>query len=156
MQYTWIPFLIISLDQLTKRIATNWFFKEIEINYEFWLTIKSKIVWNKGISFSMFSDSYYNILIYLAIIISIGLVFASWYKAKEKTDIIAWGLIMGGGLSNLFDRWFFGAVLDFIAISFNQHNFPIFNFADMAITIGTIIISRKFLLFGKVNDKKIK
>jgi len=76
----------------------------------------------------------------------------TWVKAKSKLDVIAWGLIVGGGISNLFDRWLFGAVLDFIYLSYKEISFPwIFNLADIAITIGAILLMRR--LFKKGGKK---
>jgi len=76
------------------------------------------------------------------------MILYTWFKTKNSTDSVAWGLIVGGGLSNLWDRWFFGGVLDFISISINNFDFPIFNFADISITFGVLILLRT-LLFRK-------
>lgn len=43
-------------------------------------------------------------------------------------------LILGGAISNLFDRLFFGCVIDWISFFF----FPVFNLADLAIFFGTL------------------
>ncbi len=142
--YTWIPFFVMAIDQMSKRIAMHWHYNNILIKSPY---LESKIVWNKGVSFGMFGTSYYNVLVYCAIFISIILVIITWAKSKNKFDIIAWGLIVGGGLSNLWDRWFFGAVLDFISISFYDLQFPwIFNVADIAITIGALLLIRRFFI----------
>lgn len=149
-QYSWIPFLIIALDQISKRIAMYWEYNNITIQFYF---LENKIIWNKGISFGLFATSYYNMIIYSAIFISIILVIMAFIKSKNKIDAIAWGLIVGGGLSNLWDRWFFEAVLDFISISFGEFNFPIFNIADVAITFGALILSRKIFSNSKKKNK---
>ena len=135
----WIPLLIASIDQMSKRLATFYFHKGITKSF---LCFQNEYIWNKGISFGLFSDSYYFILIYFFIIISAFAVIYQWAKTKNFKDSIALGLIVGGGFSNLFDRIFFGAVLDFISIKF-YYNLPIFNFADIAITVGALILSRK-------------
>lgn len=145
MIYTWIPFFVISLDQVTKRIAMYWHNSNIPMQYG---VIKNHVIWNKGISFGLFANSYYNVLVYCCIILSILLIIYTWFKTKNATDSVAWGLIVGGGLSNLWDRWFFGGVLDFISISFDSWHFPIFNFADITITFGVLILSRT-LFFKK-------
>ncbi len=151
---TWIPFFIISFDQITKRLAIFWENNNILLEYNFFFLFKNIIVFNKGISFGMFSNSssYYVIVLYFAISISLLLVCYWWYQSKSKVDLIAWGMIVGGGASNLVDRLLFEGVLDFISISFNQMFFPIFNIADIAITIGFILLSYKY--FFKKNKKK--
>lgn len=150
-KHTWIPFFIISLDQISKRIIMHLDYKDITIQTSFF---QSRIIWNKGISFGMLGLSYYNVLVYCSIFISIVLIITAWVKSKNKLDNIAWGLIVGGGLSNLFDRLLFGAVLDFICVSLYEISFPwIFNIADIAITIGAFMLSRH--LFTRTS-KKIK
>lgn len=51
---------------------------------------------------------------------------------------ISAGLIVGGCFGNLFDRLVFGYVRDFI--NFQFFNFPVFNFADIAVTFSVIIM----------------
>jgi signal peptidase II len=152
--YSWIPFFIISLDQITKRIIIDLHYKNLAIKTTF---IESKIIWNKGISFGMFGLSYYNVLIYCSIFISMILIIRAWMKAKNKLDIIAWGLIVGGGLSNILDRLSFGAVLDFIELSIYSIKFPwIFNIADVAITIGACLFSKNLFKKSLAKTKKIE
>lgn len=148
-QYLWIPFAVTAFDQMTKRLAMHYATNKVHMIYG---CFENKLLWNKGISFGLFATSYYNVLVYCAIFISLALVIITFIKSKNRLDTIAWGLIVGGGISNLWDRWFFGAVLDFIAISVQEYTFPVFNIADVAITIGAIILGRKF--FSKGNSKK--
>jgi signal peptidase II len=49
---------------------------------------------------------------------------------------VAIGLLAGGAASNLFDRLTQGRVTDFLQIS----RFPVFNLADVAITVGVILL----------------
>ena len=54
---------------------------------------------------------------------------------------IAIALILGGALGNLIDRSTLGYVVDFIHVHYNMSwNFPIFNIADCAVTLGTILL----------------
>ncbi|MBI5712578.1 MAG: signal peptidase II, partial [Chloroflexi bacterium] len=53
----------------------------------------------------------------------------------------------GGALGNLIDRLLFGTVTDFIFFHwYDQLNAPIFNIADLSITIGVIILAYLLLL----------
>ncbi len=66
------------------------------------------------------------------------------YKTQSK--IIAL-LILSGGISNIIDRLYFGCVIDFIDLKF----WPVFNFADIYITLGAILI----LINHRKNKRKI-
>ena len=66
------------------------------------------------------------------------------YINKEKLSTlenISYGMIIGGILGNLFDRVFFGYVIDFIDFRIFGYNYPIFNLADSFIVIGVIIMA---------------
>lgn len=87
-----------------------------------------------------------------------------WYyllKLKEGQNkyltllSVAMGMIFGGSLGNLYDRVIFGYVRDFI--NFQFINFPVFNIADSAITIGVILLVIYFLceyIFAVKKEKK--
>lgn len=87
-----------------------------------------------------------------------------WYyllKLKDQQNkyltllSVAMGMIFGGSLGNLYDRVIFGFVRDFI--NFQFINFPVFNIADSAITIGVILLVIYFLcehIFAVKKEKK--
>ncbi len=62
-----------------------------------------------------------------------------------RLSSVAYGMIIGGAIANLIDRFMDGTVTDFIAIG----SFPVFNVADSCITIGVCLL----LLDGWINRK---
>ena len=68
------------------------------------------------------------------------------YINDKKTFLadISFILIMSGAIGNLIDRVFFGYVTDFIYF----HFFPAFNIADMAVSVGAVLLAY-CLLFKK-------
>ena len=70
-----------------------------------------------------------------------------WLQSRFEKISIA--LILAGTLSNLVDRIIFKGVRDFIYLKFI--NFAIFNVADMAITIGTILFCVCLVFLRKPN-----
>jgi signal peptidase II len=48
------------------------------------------------------------------------------------------GLILGGALGNLIDRVLAGEVIDFIDMGIGQTRWPVYNLADVAVTIGAV------------------
>lgn len=61
-------------------------------------------------------------------------------KASHKINNIAYALIIGGALGNLFDRLWHGFVVDMIDFYVGNWHFATFNFADTAICIGAALI----------------
>ena len=97
---------------------------------------------NTGGAFSLFANQ--NFLLAIAVIIGITvLVMYLRFIPLESTLLKAGlGLDLGGAVGNLIDRLRFGEVTDFIDFGF----WPVFNVADSAVVIGTILIAY-YLLF---------
>jgi signal peptidase II len=58
--------------------------------------------------------------------------------------LVALSLVMGGAVGNFIDRLRYHYVIDFIKLHYREHEWPTFNVADIAITLGVI------LLFGEM------
>ena len=82
----------------------------------------------------------------------IALVVFIWLlREKLRGDILPLGLVLGGALGNIRDRFHFGHVIDYANLHFGSFSpFLVFNLADAAITIGVVIIlARSFLIREK-------
>ena len=153
--YLLITLSIFFLDRSTKiyiikkteEIGTS------EIFFSNYLNIQ--LVWNEGIAFGLlsFNESFfYNIItFFISIVIIILIYFSSKSKSFEK---IAYVLIIGGALGNLFDRVYYNAVPDFIDLNYQGYHWFIFNVADIFITVGIICLIFAELLNYKSNDEK--
>lgn len=97
-------------------------------------------VQNTGAAFSIFANSKYFLIIISIIILIMLLKYIKDIKIKNKYEIIALGLVLGGLLGNLSDRIMYSYVIDYLSFNIFGYMFPIFNFADMAITIGMIML----------------
>ena len=99
---------------------------------------------NDGVAFSMLSGSRIIIIIISIILLSFLAYYMNKdYVSKKKDDIlmdVSYGLLFGGILGNLLDRIIRGIVIDYISINIIGYHFPIFNLADVMITIGVIIM----------------
>ncbi len=99
------------------------------------------LVHNTGIAFGFLKDQ--NIVFILVPVIAIVLLVFNVYYYRQNGHainsfyVIAFCLILGGALGNLFDRIVYGYVIDFIDLRI----WPVFNIADSAITIGAILIT---------------
>ena len=95
---------------------------------------------NFGVSFGLFSETIPPLVI---IFISILVVFFIMYLLLNSQDILEkWGLfiIICGAIANIIDRSLNGYVIDFIYFHLYQFYWPAFNFADIYISIGIIMI----------------
>ncbi|MCY4238000.1 MAG: signal peptidase II [Rhodospirillaceae bacterium] len=108
------------------------------------------LVWNRGISFGVLNqgpDWWPWVLIAVAFLIVAGLLF--WLRKLDgRWMVTAIGLIVGGAIGNVIDRFRFGAVVDFIDVHVSGWHFPTFNIADAAITCGVLILLADSL-FGR-------
>lgn len=139
--------IIFIIDQIIK-IFLNYFMKlydSVEIIPGFFQIFFVK---NTGAAFSILQDNTFLIII----ITFCFLVFLNQYIIKEKystkLSILSFGMIMGGIFGNLFDRLIYHAVIDYLSFSFLGWDFPVFNFADISITVGVLFVLFE-LIFSK-------
>lgn len=92
---------------------------------------------NKGAAWSLFSD-YQVWLLILRIFLVIGLGIYLFFYNIKKERIIPLALIFAGAMGNIFDYFIYGHVIDMFLFSFYGWDYPIFNVADSAITVGII------------------
>ena len=107
---------------------------------------------NTGAAWSILSQHIWLLIVISIIFILVMLVANYLFKGKTILYTIAMGLILGGAICNLFDRIIYGYVRDFISLDFM--NFPIFNVADIAITVGVILLCCFFLFQNNKTSKK--
>jgi signal peptidase II len=131
-----IIFLII--DIISKILIDNFLTlsKSITIIKNFFNITK---VYNYGASWSILSGYRF-----ILIIISFAVLFILYnYQQKfknNKRNIVAFSLLYGGITGNLLNRLFLGYVIDFLDFKIFSYDYPIFNFADAFIVIGTILL----------------
>ncbi len=130
-------FVVVVLDQLTKWWAVSTLDdRDIDVVW----TLRFNLSYNTGMAFSRGRD-WGPVIGVLAMLIVVGLLMSLRRDANRLTDI-AVGLIVGGAIGNVLDRlfrspgWLRGGVVDFIDFQW----FPIFNIADMGITIGGALL----------------
>ncbi len=145
-----ISFLVL-IDQCMKvsisKIMLNNSFEDIKL-LPF---LNIVFVRNTGVSFGMFSEwgilGRYFFSIFSIVVGSFLILLAIF--SDTKLFRISLGLISSGALGNAIDRVYFGGVIDFIDFFIYNLHWPAFNFADVFITIGVIL-----LLFDNIFNKK--
>ena len=130
-----IALLAMGLDLLTKDLANRNLV--IGKSAEFLPgLLKLTLVTNKGAAFGLGRDQASLMAILSAVILSTILI---WIikKASYKfslLEVFSYGLLLGGGFGNLFEKLTVGKVTDFFEFAFIS--FPVFNVADVLIDIG--------------------
>ena len=111
---------------------------------------------NRGVSLGMFEATSMEMRwMLVALTAAIALVVLVWMFREHKFgDIAGLGLILGGALGNIVDRYQLGYVIDYADFHIGDFRpFLIFNLADAAITIGVVIIlARSFFVREKDRD----
>ena len=148
-----IVILIFIVDRISKILAIN--FLDTFGDYGFRVTsfLNFNLIWNEGIAFGLFSFDqklYYN---FLTIIIILVTTIILWMIIKTKgLEKIAFLMIFGGSLGNIFDRLVYSSVPDFIDLHYNNFNWFIFNVADIFISIGIILLIYLEFFKKKINE----
>lgn len=144
----WLPFalVVVLADQITKTWAVN---NLVDRDVDVFWTLRFHLSFNTGMAFSR-GQNWGPVIGVLALFVIVGLLLSLRRQPGRLTDISI-GLIIGGALGNVLDRlfrspgWFRGAVVDWIDFQW----FPIFNIADMGITIGGALLVIASWLAGR-------
>lgn len=135
-------FVIVIIDRIIKILIENFLqfgIRNKVINNFFYLTFCK----NEGAAFSIF----YGKTIFFIVVAAFAVYFL--YKSiknkqkLKKFDIICYSLLFGGIVGNLIDRLLYGYVIDYLDFELFNYNFAIFNFADICIVLGALILLLK-------------
>lgn len=140
---TIIVLIIIIVDQLSKFLITKYVPEKVGNDY-----VAIEIVTNTGMAFGFGSGNTKNIILTFLVIF---IIMSFLRKQKNEIDTktaIAISLVLGGGISNLIDRFFRDGILDFIKIWI----MPNFNIADLCIVIGWILLIIFLVIYTQKDD----
>ena len=137
----WAPLAvaIVVVDQVTKAWAVSALGDGDRIDV-FW-TLRFNLTYNTGMSFGT-GQGWGPIIGVVAMVVVVGLLLSLQRGAPTRLTTLAVGAIVGGAVGNLIDRifrepaWLRGGVVDFIDFQW----FPIFNVADIGITVGGALL----------------
>lgn len=134
-----ITCIVLLLDQVLKIIVNHSMklHQEIKLIPNFFSLYYVK---NTGAAFSILENNT-TFLIALTVILII-VIDRLIKKEKEfnKLAIISLGLVLGGMFGNLIDRIIHHGVIDYLSFTIFKYDFPIFNLADIGITLGVFLL----------------
>ena len=146
--------LFILLDQVVKSLVVNLYDvgeASVVINNFF----KIYYIRNYGAAFGIFSS---NILLLIGItcVMIYYIIIEIKNNIGNRLSIFSLILILSGAIGNLIDRVFRGYVVDFLSFTLLRKEMPIFNVADMFITIGVFLLIYSILRDGSYDGNSNK
>lgn len=178
--FTALAIIVVVIDQATKLLATYYLthqgggglfsfagryfshFWEFPYSagspYVVWPPwIKLAFTTNTGMAWGMLHGR--SLLLSFVSLILVVVICVIWrrYGSRSVYLTISLGLILGGALGNMIDRFRLREVVDFVDVlipGFN-YDFPVFNFADACASVGTVLVA-VFLIVSDVRQLRRK
>lgn len=148
-----VGFVLPALVVLALDLATKQFFWHLGRNFDLIDGIlRITLVKNSGAAFGFFQGSR-PVFILVSVIASALVIYLGLsVKREDRLKRASLGAILGGALGNLIYRIYPGEVVDFIDMGVGVHRWPVYNVADVAVTLGIIALVFSYLRGGKVTD----
>lgn len=159
--FLWISVLVFTSDYISKLLIKNYFTLNREIAH---INIvgdlfRLKFVKNYGAAFSFKFTQNNQLNRYLFIVIIIAACLFIVYlllTSQKRIQNIAYSLVLGGAFGNLYDRIFYGYVVDFLDFDFPDiimNRWAIFNLADTFIVVAIFFLAVDTIFFkGAKNE----
>ena len=157
---------LILVDQFSKKLAESVLAERASISVIPGI-LEFEYLENKGAAFSIFQNQFW--IFYVITILIFVIILYLYIKIKRKLILlisndqnftempksicfltVMLAIVAAGAIGNLIDRVFRGYVIDFIYLKFIH--FPVFNLADIFITVSAVILIIFFLFFYKENE----
>jgi len=132
-----LALLVLLLDQASKWVILHWVMdppRVIEVTSFFNLVL----VYNRGVSFGLLaSDLWWKPFALAALALAIVGLLLWWVRSQPgRLPRYGSGLIVGGAIGNMIDRFLHPGVVDFLDFHLADWHWPAFNVADAAIVCG--------------------
>lgn len=112
------------------------------------------LVWNTGISYGLL-DGLPTWVLGAIMLVAIAALSVWWWRTSQPLVRLGLAFCIGGALSNALDRLIYGAVADFFHFHWGGWSFYIFNIADMAITLGVILLLLDLVGLGRSKPEPV-
>ncbi len=151
-----LALVVVIIDQWTKWLAETklTFHDPVPVIEPF---LNWTLAYNYGAAFSFLADAggwqkwfFSGLALVMSLFLIIYLI-----KAPRKATLLSFGLalVLGGAVGNLIDRLLHGHVIDFIHVHYaDVWHYPIFNIADIGISIGVLLIVIDMLFLEKKRE----
>ncbi len=151
LKWLWLTAVVVGLDQATKLLAVQYL--PMHVPHPLLPVLNLTLSYNEGAAFSFLSNAGgWQRWLFIGLALAVSLVLVVWLRRLTRRDrliAIALALVLGGAIGNVIDRIWQGKVTDFIQLYYGQWHFPTFNVADMAISIGVVLLLIDGLFGGR-------
>jgi signal peptidase II len=143
--WRWLPVTaaVIGLDQFTKLLIEH----HVKLYSSIYVlpVLDISLRYNRGAAFSFLEGaSGWQRWFFTALALVVGATILVWMRRLKGTTqwllSLSLALILAGALGNMIDRLRLGHVIDFIVAHWHRAEFPAFNVADSAITVGAALL----------------
>ena len=151
LRFLWLTVVVFVLDQWSKYavLGSMELYQSVQVTSFFNLTY----VHNYGAAFSFLHDADgWQRWFFTGIAAVVSVLILWWLKNTPRAQTllpVAYTLVLGGALGNVYDRLVHGYVIDFLDFYVGQWHWPAFNLADSAIFLGAILLIIDMLTANK-------
>ncbi|MEX0672227.1 MAG: signal peptidase II [Candidatus Babeliales bacterium] len=141
MKKNWYWFFVAAIVFGADRLSKMWMVATKPSMHIVFPGLYWDLSFNRGVTWSLFHSQNSIVFIMLGVVIALILLMLMRYTYQrwhQGAPIIGELLVLAGGLSNLIDRIYYGAVVDFILVGGQGWYWPAFNIADTAIVLGAV------------------
>jgi signal peptidase II len=144
---------LIALDQLTKNLVV----RHMDIGESIalidgFLNLTSHR--NTGAAWGMFQGQ---MMFFYVVTVAVVAMLIYIYKKEAKDNLLlqlALTFLLAGAVGNFIDRILFQEVVDFVDVLIFGYDFPIFNVADSALTVGVVLMLIEFFFMGRGDENE--
>lgn len=144
LSYLLLIAAVVGLDQLTKALVVH------SIGLHDYVPLVDGLaslshVRNHGAAFGLLSDwnlPYQSLLLSVLSLTALGAIATYFLRLPPTARMprLALALVLGGAIGNVIDRLRLGYVVDFVHVYWREYQWPDFNVADSAITVGVALL----------------
>lgn len=140
--WLWVSLLVIGLDQFTKQwaLASLAPYEPVAIMPMF----NIMLAFNPGAAFSFLGDQDgWQRWFFIALAWGVSLALVVWLSKTHLTQrrlVLGLTLVLGGAIGNVIDRMVYHHVVDFLDFYWGVWHYPTFNVADIAISVGAVLL----------------
>src|SRR5438128_3097813 len=141
LRYFIITAFVMALDQFSKYfVSTRLREREIDVIPNLFTISYTE---NPGIAFGMLNSGAFRWLFVAVSVVAVLIVLVYMMRTRVANRLLLWSLslLAAGICGNLIDRVRIGRVIDFLLLHYSDHQFPVFNVADTAISIGAALMA---------------